>query len=128
TLEAQEEYWSTGPDTLSSTASAIARLNMEPERGGWRLTDTHLRFSSGCDHAEWIQLMGQHGIALIRRSDFEVLVDWYVSGLRGTGSKSVIIKDSFMPPYRFIPFETLRKGEAPGALINENPYQRAPFV
>lgn len=128
TLEVQEEYWSTGADTLSSTASAIARLNMEPERGGWRLTDTQLRFSSGCDHAEWIQLMGQHGIGLIPKSDFEVLDDWYVSGLRGTGSKSVVIKDSFIPPHRFIPFETLRKGEAPGALVNENPYQRAPFV
>lgn len=128
TLEVQEEYWASGPDTLSSTASAIARLTMEPERGGWRLRDTQLRFSSGCDHAEWIQLMGQHGIGLIPKSDFEVLDDWYVSGLRGTGSKSVVIKDSFIPPHRFIPFEMLRKGEAPGVLVNANPFQRAPFV
>lgn len=127
-LEAQEEYFSSGPDTVSSTASAIAKLDMQPENGGWRIRDTHLRFSSGCDHAEWIQIMGQHGIGLIEKSAFEILDDWKVSGLRGTGSKSVIIKDTFIPPYRFLPFETTREGKAPGAQINDNPYQRAPLV
>src|SRR5690606_17786815 len=60
--------------------------------------------------------------------DFEVLDDWKVAGLRGTGSKSVIIKDTFIPPYRFLPFEITREGKAPGALINDNPFQRAPLV
>src|SRR5690606_16450720 len=128
TLEAQEEYFANGPDTVSSTASAIAKLDMQPEKGGWRIRDSHLRFSSGCDHAEWIQIMGQHGIGLIPKSDFEVLDDWKVAGLRGTGSKSVIIKDTFIPPYRFLPFEITREGKAPGALINDNPFQRAPLV
>jgi 3-hydroxy-9,10-secoandrosta-1,3,5(10)-triene-9,17-dione monooxygenase len=128
TLEAQQEYFADGPDTVSSTASAIAKLDMQPEKGGWRIRDSHLRFSSGCDHAEWIQIMGQHGIGLIPKSDFEIVDDWRVSGLRGTGSKSIIIKETFIPPYRFLPFETTREGKAPGALINDNPFQRAPLV
>jgi 3-hydroxy-9,10-secoandrosta-1,3,5(10)-triene-9,17-dione monooxygenase len=127
-LEAQEEYFATGPDTMSSTASAIAKLDMQPERGGWRIRDSQLRFSSGCDYAQWIQIMGQHGIGLIPRTDFEVLDDWRVAGLRGTGSKSVVIRDAFIPPYRFLPFEVTREGKAPGALSNDNPFQRAPLV
>lgn len=128
TLEAQQEYFANGPDTVSSTASSIARLDMQPEKGGWRIRDSQLRFSSGCDHAEWIQIMGQHGIGLIPKSDFEILDDWRVSGLRGTGSKSVIIKDTFIPPYRFLPYEITRDGKAPGAEYSDNPFLRAPLV
>lgn len=128
-LEAQEEYWGTsGPDTLSSTASAVAKLNMAPEKGGWRLTETHLRFSSGCDAAEWIHFMCMHGIGLVPKSDFEILDDWKVAGLRGTGSKSVIIKDAFIPPHRFVTFEDLNNGASPGAKLSDNPFVRTRFV
>src|SRR6201999_576891 len=99
-------------------ASAIAKLNIEQEGDGWRIRDSQLRFSSGCDWADWILHINQHGMFLIPQSDFTILDDWYVSGLRGTGSKSVVIKDAYVPPHRFLPMELLKTGRTPGAAIS----------
>jgi 3-hydroxy-9,10-secoandrosta-1,3,5(10)-triene-9,17-dione monooxygenase len=127
-LEAQEEYWAGGPDTMSSTASAVARLNVQPEGDGYRVTDSQLRFSSGCDEAQWILLMmAPYGQVLVPKRDFEVLDDWYVSGLRGTGSKSIVIKDAYIPPHRFVPIDKLKSGRPPGAELVDDPYLRAPM-
>jgi alkylation response protein AidB-like acyl-CoA dehydrogenase len=127
-LEAQEEYWATDPDTMSSTASAVARLDIQPERGGWRVRNSQMRFSSGCDYAGWIFFITQHGMGLIPKSDFKIVDDWFVSGLRGTGSKSVVVEDAWIPPHRFIPLDNMRNGSTPGAeLYPDNPYYRVPF-
>ncbi|MHC8380514.1 acyl-CoA dehydrogenase family protein [Pseudomonas sp. LB3P14] len=127
-LEAQQEYWAQDPDTMSSTASAQARVNIEPERGGFRVRDSQMRFSSGCDYAQWIFFTTQHGMGLIPKSDFEVLDDWHVSGLRGTGSKSVVVKDAWIPPHRCVTLADLRAGTTPGSKIYaDNPYYQVPF-
>lgn len=125
--QGQQEYWATGPDTLSSTASSVQRLDIQPEGEGYRVRDTQLRFSSGCDYAQWILMISPYGIGLVPKSDFEVLDDWFVSGLRGTGSKSVVIKDAYIPPHRFVSMTDLKNGTTPGARFSDDPYQRAPL-
>jgi alkylation response protein AidB-like acyl-CoA dehydrogenase len=125
--QGQQEYWATGPDTLSSTASSVMRLDIQPEGEGYRVRDTQLRFSSGCDYAQWILMISPHGIGLVPKSDFEVLDDWFVSGLRGTGSKSIVIKDAFIPAHRFVGMADLKNGTTPGALRSEDPYLRVPL-
>jgi alkylation response protein AidB-like acyl-CoA dehydrogenase len=127
-LEAQQEYWATDPDTMSSTASAVARLDIQPERGGWRVRNSQMRFSSGCDYAGWIFFITQHGMGLVPKSDFHIVDDWHVSGLCGTGSKSVVIEDAWIPPHRFIPLDHMRAGTTPGASIYaDHPFYRVPF-
>ena len=38
---------------------------------------------------------------ILPRKDYEIVEDsWDVVGLRGTGSKDVIVKDAFIPTYR----------------------------
>lgn len=126
--QAQEEYWGDVPDTVCSTASAVAKLDIQPENGGWRIRDSQMRFSSGCDYAQWILFITKVGICLIPKSDFEVLDDWRVAGLRGTGSKSIVVKDAFVPPHRFVPLAQLQTGTTPGAtLYLDNPFYGAPF-
>jgi 3-hydroxy-9,10-secoandrosta-1,3,5(10)-triene-9,17-dione monooxygenase len=127
-LEAQHEYWDADPDTMSSTASAVARLNIAPEGEGYRVTDSQMRFSSGCDYAGWIFFITRFGMGLVPKSDFEILDDWYVAGLRGTGSKSIVIKDAYIPPHRFVTLDQMKTGTAPGAEIYpEQPFYAAPF-
>jgi 3-hydroxy-9,10-secoandrosta-1,3,5(10)-triene-9,17-dione monooxygenase len=116
-LEFQQEYWSEGPDTLSSTASAIMRINAAAERGGVRITDTMVKFSSGIDYAEWIILTAPVGVCLVPRSDFTIVDDWHVMGLRGTGSKSLVIEDAWVPPHRIIEAEAFRGRQSPGARL-----------
>jgi alkylation response protein AidB-like acyl-CoA dehydrogenase len=128
--EAQQEYFGgpNGPDTLSSTCSAIARLDMAPEGDGLRV-QAHMRFSSGCDAAEWLLFIAPTHLCLVPRSDFRIEDDWFVMGLRGTGSKSVIVEDAFVPEHRTVSMEALAKGRGYGReLYPENPYYGAPIT
>jgi alkylation response protein AidB-like acyl-CoA dehydrogenase len=127
--EAQEEYFGTsGPDTMSSTASAIVKLDVDEKKDGFQVS-AHLKFSSGCDYAEWILLnMPPYGECLVPKSDFKVVDDWYVMGLQGTGSKAVVMEDIFIPKHRFISMEALMTGRVVGSeMYPENLYYRVPF-
>jgi alkylation response protein AidB-like acyl-CoA dehydrogenase len=100
--EAQDEYFASGPDVLSSSAFAtLGRL--EAVDGGFRLTG-RWDFSSGSDGASWAMLgaMGPSGpcMALVPRSDYEIIDTWFVSGLRGTGSKDIEVNEAFVPAHR----------------------------
>ena len=100
--DAQDEYFASGPDVLSS--SAFATLGqLQPVDGGFRLTG-HWDFSSGSDGAAWAMLgaIGPSGpcMALVPRSDYEIIDTWFVSGLRGTGSKDIQIDEAFVPAHR----------------------------
>jgi 3-hydroxy-9,10-secoandrosta-1,3,5(10)-triene-9,17-dione monooxygenase len=104
-LAGQEEYFATGPDTLSSSGFA-PRGKLMPVDGGFRLSG-HWDFSSGADAGTWALLgaMGPAGpsFVLVPRPDYRVLDDtWFVSGMRGTGSKDVIVEDAFVPAHRLV--------------------------
>lgn len=69
-------------------------------------------FSSGCDHAGWAivgSMTPEKGMnaALVPMSDIEIVDDWYTLGMRGTGSKTLKLKDVFVPEHRLMPFMTL---------------------
>jgi len=100
--QAQDEYFATGPDTLSSSAFApTGRLT--PVDGGFKLSG-RWEFSSGSDAATWALLgaMGQTGpcMVLVPREDYEIVDTWFVSGLKGTGSKDIAVEDAFVPGHR----------------------------
>ena len=114
--EAQEEYWANRPDTVSSTAAAVAAWDSEPVEGGIRVTGSH-KFSSGIDHAEWVLATSTNEFCLIPRSDFEVVDDWYVSGLKGSGSKSFRYENIFIPSHRIVTFEQFATDTFPGKAI-----------
>jgi 3-hydroxy-9,10-secoandrosta-1,3,5(10)-triene-9,17-dione monooxygenase len=100
--EAQDEYFATGADTLSSSAFApTGRLT--PVDGGFKLSG-RWEFSSGCDSGTWAMLgaMGATGpcMVLVPRPEYEIVDTWFVSGLKGTGSKDIAIEDAFVPGHR----------------------------
>lgn len=124
--EAQAEYWANGPDTLSSTAGAVVEWESKPVDGGIRITGKH-KFSSGLDHAEWVVLSSPNENLLIPRSDFSIEDDWYVSGLKGTGSKSLRYDDVFIPTHRIVTHEQLGTSTYPGRKIYaDNPWYQIP--
>ena len=52
---------------------------------------------------------------LVPKSDCRVIDDWHVLGLRGSGSKSVVISDAvFVPEYRTVLYDDLVAGRALG--------------
>ena len=104
--QAQEDYFATGPNTLSSSSFA-PNGRLEPVEGGFRLSG-RWEFSSGSDGGTWALLgaMSDRGpvFVLVPRPDYTVLQDtWYVSGLKGTGSKDVVVDGAFVPAHRLQP-------------------------
>ena len=107
-----EEIWADDVDTWVASPYApqgIAR----PVDGGY-IFNGRWQFSSGTDHCDWIflgaiksdadgkvQMPPQMLHMILPRKDYTIVEDsWDVVGLRGTGSKDVIVKDAFVPDYR----------------------------
>ena len=69
-------------------------------------------FASGNIHAQWLLLGSEifdekgdkldDGDLLVQKSQLEVLDDWYVAGMQGSGSSSVRCKDILVPAHRFV--------------------------
>lgn len=107
----QEEIWGADPDTW--VASPYAPMG-EARRtgGGWILTG-RWSFSSGTDHCQWVVIggwlldddgkpTGQRHLVL-PRSDYTIVEDsWDVVGLKGTGSRDLIVDGAFVPDHRVI--------------------------
>ena len=104
-LQAQEEVYREGPDVLCSSSLNPGKSNCEPVDGGYRLSG-RWEFSSGCDSASWVMLgapnIGERTWVLVPRDDFEIVDNWFVSGLRGSGSKDIVVQDAFVPKHRVL--------------------------
>ena len=102
---AQDEFFADGPDVLFSSGLNPTSGKAEPARDGFRVSG-RWAFSSGCDAATWLMVATgtQTDLTwlLVPRGDYEIVDTWFASGMRGSGSKDVVVKDAFVPAYRAI--------------------------
>ena len=132
--EAQIDVWGEDPEAVASSSLA-PREAARRVPGGWRLSGRY-PFSSGCDYAQWAIIgtfLGEKGnprhiaYLLVPLADVEIVDDWQVLGLLGTGSKSLILRDVFVPEHRSVMVSDLFAGTPPGALVHPDyPVLRAP--
>ena len=70
----------------------------------------HWSFNSGCDHADWLLLgckqeKDEPVLALLHKSEYQIIEDsWNVMGLKGTGSKDVLVENAVIASERLLPF------------------------
>ena len=136
----QEEIWGEDHDTWIASPYAPMGI-LRPVDGGY-VFNGRWQFSSGTDHCDWIFLgafMGdaegnrpmppQNYHVILPRSDYEIVEDsWDVVGLRGTGSKDIIVKDAFIPENRAIAFSKFLDGSQPREAGLTNPTYHIPFT
>jgi 3-hydroxy-9,10-secoandrosta-1,3,5(10)-triene-9,17-dione monooxygenase len=77
--------------------------------GGYRISGNWVS-ASGIDHSTHFVTQAaiegapkgtpQAFLAMLRRDEYRILDDWHVMGMQGTGSKSVVAKDVFVPAQR----------------------------
>jgi 3-hydroxy-9,10-secoandrosta-1,3,5(10)-triene-9,17-dione monooxygenase len=133
---AQEEVWSKNPDALIASGIAYPQGRGRAVDGGF-VVSGFWNFSSGVDAADWNMLavtirdgerVVDHRMCLVPRSDYEIVDDWHVLGMRSTGSKSVRATDVFVPEHRALCMYLARGGsEFPGAHVSPNPIYRVPL-
>lgn len=134
-IEAQDELFGDDINTIvSSSYAPTGKVERVP--GGYQLSG-RWSFSSGCDHATWVVLGGvvgdaqgnpQQRIFLVPNPDYRIDDDWYVMGLSGTGSKSIIVEDAFVPEHRTMGWAECCHGLGPGLEVNDGPIFRLPFL
>ena len=119
-----------------SYAPAAKAIEVE---GGYRLTG-RWSFASGCDNAQWSLCAallpsktesGQFAPAflLVPASDYVIDDTWNVVGLSGTGSKTLVLNDVFVPAHRLLSFADTTSGKTPGAaLYAANPTFAIPML
>ncbi len=104
--QCQEEYFATGPDTLFSSALDPSGGAAERASGGFRVSG-RWAFSSGCDAASWVMVACNAGSderlwLLLPRAACDIVDTWFAAGLRGSGSKDVVVRDVFVPEHRTV--------------------------
>ncbi|MEN2738937.1 acyl-CoA dehydrogenase family protein [Microbacterium sp. X-17] len=121
--QAQQDVWGSNPDAIICGASGSVGVGTRVE-GGYLLNGAWSN-SSGSLYAQWgtIGMMTtdesgevQGGIALVDRTKFTIKDTWYVSGLNGTGSVTMVGEDVFVPDHRVM----FRSGP-------EDNFRRTPF-
>ncbi len=130
--EAQDDVWGDNPEALIASGFAVAGGGAKQVDGGVVL-DGPWSFSSGVDYCDWLNLQiflpresgpPEHRFALVPRGAFEVIDDWNATGLLATGSKSVLLKDVFVPDYRTLPSANLAGGRSLSPERNASPLFR----
>jgi 3-hydroxy-9,10-secoandrosta-1,3,5(10)-triene-9,17-dione monooxygenase len=88
-------------------------------------------FSSGVDHSHWLTAALEAPMSngaqpervwmLLKREDYEIVDDWHTVGLKGTGSKTIIVDNAFVPDERILSAAILSRGEGEGATLHGSP-------
>jgi resorcinol 4-hydroxylase (FADH2) len=136
-IEAQREVWGDPVDPFTCACFAPTGKAV-PVDGGYVLNG-HWSFASGCDRSSWIKLGAfiapsgasppfEGAFFLLPIGDVEIIDNWFVNGLAGTGSKDIAAHDVFVPAHRVLLFADARAGTTPGARHYTNPLYKMPLL
>ncbi|MEP5766612.1 MAG: acyl-CoA dehydrogenase family protein [Halieaceae bacterium] len=136
--QAAKDVWGDDPGVLiSSSYAPVGKVT--PVDGGFRLSG-RWSFSSGSEHCKWVFVgavvpteeapfdMKNYRTFLVPIADYEILDNWDVVGLQGTGSHDVVIDDVFVPEHRTHKVIDGFNCDNPGNAVNTAPLYRMPFM
>jgi indole-3-acetate monooxygenase len=126
------------PDLLVATAAAATTTGQARRAPGGYQVSGRYPFLSGCQHSEWAWLgciVVEDGAArtdakgvpetrqcFVRLSQCEIVDTWHTTGLRGTGSNDVVVRDVFVDEERTFSFQS------PELIKRTGPLYAFPFM
>lgn len=138
--EAQEEVYAKDGGHLITCLVTGPTTTAQRVEGGFTLTGKW-PYVSGVDQCNWLLLSAFDGGAdadgasssltflVPRDAVTEVIDDWHVMGLRGTGSKTVVLENVFVPAHRALNVWNYDTDPPPGAAVNPGAmYQGVPRI
>jgi len=135
--QAAQEVW--GQDSnvrISSSYMPVGKVKVVP--GGYRLSG-RWAFSSGSAHCDWVILGANvppadaEGLPeprhfLLPRTDYRIVDNWAVMGLRATGSNDIVVDDALVPEHRTLREIDIFNLACPGHQHNQASLYRIPFA
>src|SRR5262245_62503616 len=119
--EAQQAMWAEGPD-VAIAASFAPAAQAVPAVGGYRLSGQHSGFASGVNHSSWVMVgaMAQEPAGpqwkffLVPPGEYQVRDTWFTTGMRATGSNTIVTDNVLVPHARVLALTDMRNGTGPG--------------
>ncbi len=133
---AQAAVWADGPD-VAIAATFTPTSKVEVVDGGYLVVSSSIPYISGINHCTWVMVGGMVPQAdgppdwrlfLIPPGKFKVLDTWHTSGMRGTGSNTVVVENVFVPAEHTLGVAQMRDAMTPGAAVNDAPMYHAPWI
>jgi len=116
--QAQDDVFGANPRAkvagIFTPGSTMTRVN-----GGY-LVSGRWPYSSGSFAADWAALgiamdvpegEDPRALALFSRDQFTIEPTWFVTGMKGSGSDTIVVQDQFVPDHRVQPFVGMREAE-----------------
>ena len=133
--ECQEDVWGENPDARIAGVLAPTATTRRVE-GGLMVTGKW-PWSSGCLHTNWMMMgcpavnesgeMIDHVVAIMPSSECTIEDTWYVAGMKGSGSNTVVADEVFVPDHRIMSVSQIMTGISPTPYKEEALY-RCSFV
>jgi 3-hydroxy-9,10-secoandrosta-1,3,5(10)-triene-9,17-dione monooxygenase len=125
---AQDLIWSEDVNALIASSFVFPAGRARKTAGGYTLSG-RWPFSSGVDSSTWNMLAGivsseddadgvEYRVFLLKRDQYEIIDTWQATGLRGTGSNDVEVKDVFVPQHMALAVREVAGGPSPGSDAN----------
>lgn len=132
--EAQQSIWGDGPD-VPTAGSVMPFAKVVAVDGGYRVT-TRGPFASGVTHSTWVFVGGflpedgppTAAMFLVAPDEYEISDTWFTTGMRGTGSNTIVVDDVFVPTAHVLRISDLREASGPGRALSPGGVYRLPFV
>ena len=111
-------------------AGALAKLGTAEKVEGGYLITARSEWNSAIMHSEWVNMKvdvdGVVHLAVLPVKDVVVEDVWHTSGLRGTGSNTVVADRVFAPAHRVAPNEAMMGTQA-HPVHDDEPFASYPF-
>ncbi|GHE15415.1 acyl-CoA dehydrogenase family protein [Streptomyces alanosinicus] len=130
---AQREVWGETPD--ARVCGVLAPGGTSRAVDGGLVVTGRWGFASGCLHAQWATLgipvvdaageQLEEGAALIPMDELTIEDTWYVAGMRGTGSNTLVADEVFVPAHRVLSVTRAVQGLYPTEHRDEPLYRSA---
>jgi 3-hydroxy-9,10-secoandrosta-1,3,5(10)-triene-9,17-dione monooxygenase len=128
---AQRDIWGANPD--ARLAGALNPAEHSRRLDGGFVVSGRWPWSSGCLHADWgfvgiptPETAGdapELGFAFIPMQELTIEDSWFVAGMKGTGSNTIVAHEVFVPDHRIMPAAGLLSGDFQTPYKNETLYR-----
>lgn len=117
--QGQRDLWGHSPDVLVAAAVLPPAGFAVATGDGWLLRG-EWEYASGIDFADWAMLAartsssrgpGRVRVFAVPRNEFAIRETWQATGLRGTGSNTVVVRESFVPDHRSLWLDEIIAGD-----------------
>ncbi|MGC2808750.1 MAG: acyl-CoA dehydrogenase family protein [Bradyrhizobium sp.] len=127
---AQDLIWGRDVNALIASSFIFPAGRARKVDGGYTLRGSW-PFCSGVDSCEWNMLASvvstddeadgiEYRLFLLNKSDYQIIDTWNATGLRGTGSNDVEVRDAFVVEPMTVAVNDLGGGPTPGSAVNPN--------